>query len=191
MNPNWNLRESDIVRFASNSGSVLLVDSPINLYLQIRTSHDLDSFQIIDHHIPPYTDPSPPEPPHLALMCRRHGPLRLSVTSRSTQEKHRARNFILVPYPQDARQHGKRSVKGANIFAHNVDRGESVERNGAFPTHMPVHEGFEEGDGAVVERYVVCVGGDAIGVKRYDGVESCNGRLGGGNGGHLRSKGGG
>ena len=117
--------------------------------------HNLHPCQIVNNHIPTHPNPSPPEPAHLALMRRRHSPLRPPHISRSTHGKQRCRErATFLPAP-DTCKNGANGVHNARVFSQDICRCERVKLNRTFPPGMPLHNVFEESVRAVEERNVV------------------------------------
>lgn len=70
---------------------------------------------------------------------------------------------LFLPY--DGGDQGSRCIQQAQVLAEDSGCSQGVELDGALPATVPVHEGFEEGMGAVMEGLVVRVTRNAMGIK--------------------------
>nr|POF13704.1 chitin synthase export chaperone [Quercus suber] len=144
----------------------------------------LDSFQIVDDHVPTDPDPAPSEPPHLTFMRRRHGPLRLSQPVRPTHHHERCRKSRPTILPTaDAIQDRRHRIQHRAVLPRHIDGRQRVQFDRALPAGVTLHERAQESDGAAVQRSMVRMTADAVRVERDDGID-------GGFGGRRRRRGG-
>lgn len=115
-------------------------------------------------------------------MSRRHRPPSRGQAALAHQlaEEHepsRLRAVLVVLDAQPA-HHGGKHVQERRVLAQHVDAAQRVQRHGALPAGLALHQRRHKGPRAVVERDVVRVGGDARRVKGHEDVD-----VGGGLGG--------
>jgi hypothetical protein len=108
--------------------SFIFLDSKFTNIPLSRNNHL--PLQIIDNHIPPQPNPSPPEPNHLTFMAMNHRPPRLNVSRQITHEHDSISSLLLLA----ARFHRSTLLRGIQYRADNgVDvRGYDVEEEGVF-----------------------------------------------------------
>ena len=125
--------------------------------------------QIINHHIPSYSNPTPSKPPHLTLMSPDHSILPLSILAKAT-DKQQYRwafppFFRTSPCTDCRQEHSQWRIEKARVLSQDICCRQSVHVHGRSPSTLPRHQAREPSASTIVERDVVRMGRNAMAVE--------------------------